>query len=519
MTWAPDYAKLTARRLERLRAIRADEKLLAAHLKYYATHPVEFIEDWFVTYDPRRRPPVFPFVLFEKQQDSIRWLCERFEKQQDGLIEKSRDMGVTWLCVAFSIWLWRFRSGVKIGFGSRKEMLVDRRDDPDSIFEKARIVLRNLPREVLPTGFDVLRDAPYLRIVNVENASVITGEAGDQIGRGGRSSIYFKDESAFYEHPERIEAALSQNSQCKIDVSTPNGTGNPFYRKRHSGKFPVFTFHWRDDPRKDDAWYEKQKQTLEPFILAQEVDIDYTASVEDICIPGAWVQAAVGYGNVRNSGVKIAALDVGGGRDRSVFLTRQGGVVADIEAWGEGDTTNTAYRAIECARRAKAAQFFFDAVGIGAGVASTFNHTLGEGSAIGVNVGSPPSDDLWADGMTSAEKFANLKAEIWWKMREMFRATFEAANGKPGSPDAETISIPAACQDLITQLSQPRFFRTDRGKIIIESKDQLKKRGISSPDFADALALTFAGGVRDQIWLSPQETAGLQSALSRRSIH
>jgi hypothetical protein len=121
--------------------------------------------------------------------------------------------------------------------------------------------------------------------------------------------------------------------------------------------------------------------------------------------------------------------------------------------------------------------------------------------------------------MTSAEKFANLKAEIWWKMREMFRATFEAANGKPGSPDAETISIPAACQDLITQLSQPRFFRTDRGKIIIESKDQLKKRGISSPDFADALALTFAGGVRDQIWLSPQETAGLQSALSRRSIH
>jgi phage terminase large subunit len=47
-------------------------------------------------------------------------------------------------------------------------------------------------------------------------------------------------------------------SNCKIDVSTPNGPNGPFYRKRHGGKVPVFTFHWRDDPRKGPAWYAEQ---------------------------------------------------------------------------------------------------------------------------------------------------------------------------------------------------------------------------------------------------------------------
>ncbi len=59
-------------------------------------------------------------------------------------------------------------------------------------------------------------------------------------------------------------------------------------KKRHSGKYPVFRIHWKDDGRKNQAWYEKQKATLDPVILAQEIDIDYNASIEGICIPNAW---------------------------------------------------------------------------------------------------------------------------------------------------------------------------------------------------------------------------------------
>lgn len=74
--------------------------------------------------------------------------------------------------------------------------------------------------------------ASSFEVCNPENGAVIVGEAGDNIGRGNRTSIYFKDESAFYEHPDTIDAALSQTSNCKIDISTPNGDSTSPSRRR-----------------------------------------------------------------------------------------------------------------------------------------------------------------------------------------------------------------------------------------------------------------------------------------------
>jgi phage terminase large subunit len=118
-----------------------------------------------------------------------------------------------------------------------------------------------------------------------ETGSSITGEAGDNIGRGGRSSIYFIDEAAHVEHGERIDASLASNTDCRIDCSSVSGMTNSFARRRHGGKVLVFTFHWRDDPRKDDAWYARQKEQLDPVTLAAEIDIDYRGSAEGTLIP------------------------------------------------------------------------------------------------------------------------------------------------------------------------------------------------------------------------------------------
>ena len=68
---------------------------------------------------------------------------------------------------------------------------------------------------------------------------------------------------------------------------------NPFAAKVHGGRIKTFRFHWRDDPRKDENWYAKQVAELDPVTVAQEIDIDYSASVEGILIPSTWVQAAV----------------------------------------------------------------------------------------------------------------------------------------------------------------------------------------------------------------------------------
>jgi hypothetical protein len=252
--------------------------------EFYKTHPVEFIMDWGMTVDPRNleigKSATVPFLLFPKQQEFINWIYARWQNREGGLAEKSRDAGLSWMCVAFAVWMWLFHDGSAIGFGSRKEEYVDKIGDPKSLFWKVRQFINYLPIEFKPKGYDEGKHAPGMRILNPENGSSIIGEAGDNIGRGARASIYIVDEAAFLERPEATDAALSQTTNCRIDVSTPNGTGNSFFRKRNSGAVSVFSMNWRDDPRKDDVWYQKQLKTLTPMVVAQEIDIDYAASIE-----------------------------------------------------------------------------------------------------------------------------------------------------------------------------------------------------------------------------------------------
>lgn len=209
--WPPDYvAELIARR-HRLRRLKTDAGLCAGLAERYREDPAGWIAHWAVTYDPRKAasdaPTVMPFVPFPRQIEMIAFLHASVDQQQSGLIEKARDMGARWLASAFSVWLWLYRPGAAIGWGSRKEQLVDKIGDPDSIFEKMRIIVRHLPRLMLPAGFDPRDDMPSMKIVNRATGATITGESGDNIGRGGRKLIYFKDESAHYERPEKIEAA------------------------------------------------------------------------------------------------------------------------------------------------------------------------------------------------------------------------------------------------------------------------------------------------------------------------
>jgi phage terminase large subunit len=117
----------------------------------------DFVNHWCITYDPRNatrtRPAKLPFVMFPKQEDLVDYLLALLVAEENGLIEKSRDMGATWLACCFSVWLWRFRRGAAVGWGSRKEILVDKLGDPDSIFEKMRMVISALPAFFMPAGF------------------------------------------------------------------------------------------------------------------------------------------------------------------------------------------------------------------------------------------------------------------------------------------------------------------------------------------------------------------------------
>lgn len=456
-------------RMDDLTFLRANPVEFIKRIKHYRDgNYADFISDYMMTYDPRKVPSELPFMLYPRQREYIEWLYNRWKGKEDGLVEKSRDTGLTWLCCAFAVCVWLFEEGQTVSFGSRKEDLVDKIGDPDCIFEKMRIILRNLPNEFLPTGYNERKNATFLKIINPDNGTIIKGEAGDNIGRGGRSSIYFKDESAFYERPDKIEAALSQNSDVKIDVSTPNGTGNPFYRKRHGGQIPVFTFHWKQDPRKTLAWYENQKRILDPIILAQEVDIDYTASVKNNLINGTFVQDAMHLDiKFEVFGPKILGVDPARyGDDRTAYVLRQGRVVHWIRSDRQKSTMEIVGQVSNWMQ-----EYWFDAVcvdiiGLGAGIYDALAERWGE-RIIPVTSSHTADDPI---------KYYNKRIEMWCDMKEWL--------SKP------PVSLPNN-SELIVDLTAPQYMFNSSGQRQLEKKEDMRRRGVKSPDIGDALAMTF----------------------------
>lgn len=513
----PDYVRVFELRAKRLKKIRQNPEQIPFLKAYYRENPTQFITDWGCTFDPRNvergLPAIIPFILFPRQVEWVDWCVSKWKSQESAPVEKSRDMGLSWLTVGIGVTMSLFNSDMVIGYGSRKEEYVDKIGDPKSLFWKAREFTSLLPPE-FRGGFIRGKTDPHMRIIFPETGSSLIGEAGDGIGRGNRASIYFVDEAAFLDRPMLVEASLSQTTNCRIDVSTPNGLANPFAEKVKSGNFDVFTFHWRDDPRKDDEWYEKQKKKLDPVTLAQEVDLDYSASVEGVVIPSAWVQSAIDAHiklGVDLFGEKRSALDVADkGKDKNAQSFRDGMVLTDCLEWHGSsveDIFGTTQRAIDNCEERGHTSFCFDSDGIGVGcrgdsrVINENREEMGlhsieaipfNGSGAVINKddhiikpegGSP--------GRTNESFFANYKAQSWWHLRELFKLTHEAVTlGKPFTPD-KIISISSQCSQLnrlTSELSQPTYKKDNRGKVLINKAPD----DSVSPNMADSVMMNYA---------------------------
>jgi hypothetical protein len=90
-----------------------------------------------------------PFTLFKRQREFVQLLQECIAQKQSALIEKCRDIGASWICCAFSVWLWLFHPGSTVGWGSRKEEYVDEKGNPKAIFPKMRQIIDHLPSWML----------------------------------------------------------------------------------------------------------------------------------------------------------------------------------------------------------------------------------------------------------------------------------------------------------------------------------------------------------------------------------
>lgn len=231
---------------------------------------------------------------------------------------------------------------------------------------------------------------------------------------------------------------------------------------------------------------------------------------ENVIIRRRWLQACVDAHlrlEIEPSGTSVLGLDVAdGGDDKNALVSRQGQLLAAVQMWkaAEDELMATTARAWAAARTfGNSATLRYDSIGVGAHVGSRINE-LNESIPAADYVdhekfnaaGSVMAPDAeYRPGVRNRDHFLNIKAQAWWSLADRAHATYRAAElGERVDPE-EMLFIDSNCghlENLIAELSTPKRTYNSNGKLQVEKKEQLERRGIPSPNLADAAVIAFA---------------------------
>ena len=248
--------------------------------------PIFFFDLWLWTYNPRLEKPHLPFMLYPYQKAFVLDLIESIEKWIDHRIEKSRDMGFSWLVLWVLVRWRRFRWWPSLMW-SYKEDYVDVSGNMDSAFERIRYMISRLPKRFMPD--DLV--SKYMGISSIEIWAEIAGDAGANFGTGWRRKAVFLDEFALRTNDWIALRKTKDISECRIFGGTPEWTWNVYgkvmtnhktYRHLMVKKSRLLR---NQHPFKTEVRYQFQKATRTILDLAKEVDISYETSVTGAVYP------------------------------------------------------------------------------------------------------------------------------------------------------------------------------------------------------------------------------------------
>jgi len=267
-----------------------EQEWRAAELERCREDMLYWINQYGWTFDPRL--PVgeqaLRFRPYGYQGRYIEWVEERYRGHQDGLTEKSRDVGVTWCHGYWQVWHWLFDGACQGLLGSRKEELVDNWQ-LDSLFGRLEFIIDRLPEWMRPIGYDKARHRRHLKLLNPASGAVLQGESSNKsFGRQGRYNYVYLDEFAFWPDSKSVWSGTADTAPCRMVVSTPNpydASGLDFEHLRNSGKVKVYTVHWRQHPGKDDAWLEIEKTRRTDEEISVELEISYQVAISGRVYP------------------------------------------------------------------------------------------------------------------------------------------------------------------------------------------------------------------------------------------
>lgn len=267
---------------------------------------------------------------------------------------------------------------------------------------------------------------------------------------------------------------------------------------------------WRDAEKKgwltDELRKQKDKMKDENYNKYLHIWEGYPSTdYEDSIIQPEWVDAAIdahlklGF-PVR--GVKSCGFDPADeGADEKAYVIRHGSVVTRCHNWHSGDVEDATVKAWEAAEEQKCTDFVYDSIGVGTGVKVVVRQLQGNNvyNIRAFNSSNTPDNpnNKYNDERPNIDTFRNTRAQYWWLLRDRFEKTYKAVEKGVYSDPEELISLSSDMPALKLLKSELVRVQRKRGNymnnlIQVESKQDMKKRGLRSPGLADSLVYCFA---------------------------
>jgi len=333
---------------------------------------------------------------------------------------------------------------------------------PNGRVEEELVAIGRKPSEYNPTAFQGIH-ARYTLVIFDEAAGIPGGSADNP------HSLWESADSLIANEDSRILVIGNPDDPtgefaevCKpgsgwnvigIDAfETPNFTGE---HVPEGIEHVLVGKTWVEEKR--EKWGEEN-----PLWIAK-VRGEFPTHTTDGLIPMQWVKQAQER-SLESGHVHVLGVDVGAGGDKNTVCERRGSVFRMIRRDREPDTMKSCGNLLADLRKTGAQEARVDYIGVGKGLVDRAQEQ--NAPVVGVNVGMPAK---------AKEEYENIRAEGFWSLRERF-----------GAGD---IDIDPEDDDLAAQLVDLKFDRSSRGRIIIESKIQMRRRNRPSPDDADSLML------------------------------
>jgi hypothetical protein len=307
--------------------------------------------------------------------------------------------------------------------------------------------------------------------------------------------LYIVDEAKTVEKGifESIEGAMTGNIEAKLlVVSTPPAGREGHFYDLCTNKLPGWkVFHTRaqDSPNVSQAWIDQKKEEWgeNSPVYISKVDGDFPDATENNLIPLSWIEKA----NARWSQMvipdreSVLGVDVARyGDDETILANSRGNYIYPLEIHSKQDTMQTAGQVIRSIEKNGSVQANIDVVGLGAGVYDRVNEVVRD-RQIPCSIRPIHAGGKAPGLMIRGEKFRfkRYRDYLYWNMREQLDPV--------NCPEDELLAIPPD-QMTRTQLSSIRYTINSDGSIEVDSKDDLKKRGLKSPDRAEAIMMAKA---------------------------